>query len=164
MTTINRFLFVLLVATIVIPLPAMTPALFSRTIGAMSLVSASRAEPIRFVPVYFLPTRLGHRPPAMVPDTVLLGIGEPQTIINEIGGDQGLAFDEMKPIPVVSAFDRPTPFWGVPIGRPVGFRNDVQVPSAVPEPATWAMLILGFMLAGTFLRRRQHSYSRAIYR
>ncbi|WP_309643928.1 PEPxxWA-CTERM sorting domain-containing protein [Phenylobacterium sp.] len=30
-----------------------------------------------------------------------------------------------------------------------------QLPSAVPEPATWAMMITGFGLAGTALRRRR---------
>ena len=34
---------------------------------------------------------------------------------------------------------------------------DRQQPGAVPEPATWTMLILGFGFVGTLLRRRQHA-------
>ncbi|WP_332773442.1 PEPxxWA-CTERM sorting domain-containing protein [Phenylobacterium sp.] len=33
----------------------------------------------------------------------------------------------------------------------------VQLPSAVPEPATWAMMIAGFGLAGSALRRRRET-------
>ena len=40
-------------------------------------------------------------------------------------------------------------------GRAVtGGRVVLDVPSAVPEPATWAMMITGFGLAGAALRRR----------
>ncbi|CAN7310479.1 PEPxxWA-CTERM sorting domain-containing protein [Phenylobacterium sp. LjRoot164] len=40
-------------------------------------------------------------------------------------------------------------------------RVSIQVSdfTAVPEPATWAMMIVGFGLAGTALRRRQAAYS-----
>ncbi len=89
--TANRFLFTLLVATVVFPLPAMTPALLSGAESALSVVTAPRAELSRFVPVYFMPTKFGRRPTAMVPDTVLLGMAEPTTIINEIGADRALS-------------------------------------------------------------------------
>ena len=37
----------------------------------------------------------------------------------------------------------------------------VNPPSAVPEPATWAMMITGFGLAGTALRRRNRALAPA---
>lgn len=44
-------------------------------------------------------------------------------------------------------------------GQPVAIRVDnltfTTVPGSVPEPATWAMMIAGFGLAGTALRRRR---------
>ena len=46
------------------------------------------------------------------------------------------------------------------IGRGVKFDNLLvtgNVPSAVPEPATWAMMIMGFGLAGTAIRNRRRS-------
>ena len=48
----------------------------------------------------------------------------------------------------------------VAIGRGVKFDNLLvtgNVPSAVPEPATWAMMIMGFGLAGTAIRKRRRS-------
>jgi hypothetical protein len=38
----------------------------------------------------------------------------------------------------------------------LGYVGDISV-SAVPEPATWAMMILGVAVAGGSLRRRQHA-------
>lgn len=38
------------------------------------------------------------------------------------------------------------------------------VTPAVPEPATWATMITGFLLAGAMLRRRRHSSSRRVFR
>jgi hypothetical protein len=35
------------------------------------------------------------------------------------------------------------------------FSTSVAAPSAVPEPATWAMMIIGFGTAGAMIRRRQ---------
>ena len=46
------------------------------------------------------------------------------------------------------------------LGRGVKFDNLLvtgNVPSAVPEPATWAMMIMGFGLAGTAIRNRRRS-------
>lgn len=44
-------------------------------------------------------------------------------------------------------------------GQPVSIRVDnltfATVAGSVPEPATWAMMIIGFGLAGTTLRRRR---------
>ena len=43
-------------------------------------------------------------------------------------------------------------------GRAVtGGRVVLDVPSAVPEPATWAMMITGFGLAGVAIRRRRET-------
>ncbi|QMW24460.1 PEP-CTERM sorting domain-containing protein [Sandaracinobacteroides saxicola] len=36
----------------------------------------------------------------------------------------------------------------------VGFFNDITG-SAVPEPATWAMMIIGFGLVGSAMRRQR---------
>jgi hypothetical protein len=46
-----------------------------------------------------------------------------------------------------------------PRGRPTVtqvFAGKLDVPAAVPEPATWLILILGFGMVGTGLRRRTH--------
>ena len=46
------------------------------------------------------------------------------------------------------------------VGKGVTFDNLLvtgNVPSAVPEPATWAMMIMGFGLAGTAIRKRRRS-------
>ena len=42
----------------------------------------------------------------------------------------------------------------------IPFSHDTPV-SAVPEPATWAMLIAGFGLAGAAIRRRRQTYAHA---
>ena len=46
---------------------------------------------------------------------------------------------------------------GIPIAlqHDIGFRSYVDVSGAVPEPTTWAMLILGFGLTGAAMRRRR---------
>ena len=71
----------------------------------MALVSsASRAEPVRLVPVYFVSgrTEANPRTAAMVPDTVLEGIADPKTVLNEASEDQAMAFEPFRPIPVVT--------------------------------------------------------------
>jgi hypothetical protein len=39
--------------------------------------------------------------------------------------------------------------------------SDTRIPGAIPEPASWAMLIAGFGLTGAALRRRRYAASRA---
>lgn len=158
----NRTLFALLLATIVIPLPAMTPALLSSAMGAMTLVASAPPPPQATVPVYFIPTRAGPRPPAMVPETVVLSISDPATVITEVGVDRALPFEDLR-IPAIVAFEprMPNPLTLL-IGRPGGGGGvTAKTPSAVPEPATWAMLIAGFALAGSFIRRRRAAASAA---
>lgn len=52
---------------------------------------------------------------------------------------------------------------GTPIGQlssfDLGFRTYVTQVSAVPEPATWSMLIAGFGLVGWTMRRRRAGYA-----
>jgi hypothetical protein len=155
-TMTNRTLFALLVATIVIPLPAMTPALLSGAMGAMTLVASAPPPPQATVPVYFIPTRAGPRPPAMLPETVVLSISDPATVITETGVERSLPFEDLR-IPAIVAFEprMPNPLTLL-IGRPGGGSGvTARTPSAVPEPATWAVLIAGFALAGSLIRRRR---------
>lgn len=41
----------------------------------------------------------------------------------------------------------------------IGFSSSGEVAGAAPEPASWAMMIVGFGLAGTSLRRRRNKVS-----
>ena len=68
----KRALFALLVATIALPLPAMTPALMSSAIGAMALIAAPAAAPelTPMVPVYFRPAR-GRPTQTLTPESEL---------------------------------------------------------------------------------------------
>ena len=50
---------------------------------------------------------------------------------------------------------------GFGLGDPSKFYVRSQMLNAVPEPATWAMIIGGFALAGTTLRRRKSTISAA---
>jgi hypothetical protein len=45
--------------------------------------------------------------------------------------------------------------WSPPTGADRGFRTWVDPGNAVPEPASWAMLIAGFGLTGAAMRRRR---------
>ncbi|WP_082602083.1 PEPxxWA-CTERM sorting domain-containing protein [Phenylobacterium sp. Root700] len=160
--TANRALFGLLLLTVTFPLPAMTPALLSDAVGAMALVSTvSRAEAARSVPIYFIPVRPGapKRPIAMVDDAVLDGIVDPTSIIYEAREESPGSFDQIRPMPVVAEFAVRPPLWRQLIAPPTAGGSGNTFPSAVPEPATWAMLTGGFMLAGALLRRRRDSRS-----
>ena len=44
-----------------------------------------------------------------------------------------------------------------------GYVDNITISSAVPEPATWAMMIIGFGAAGSMVRtaRRQNAFSAA---
>lgn len=42
-----------------------------------------------------------------------------------------------------------------PVDFDVGFRSYVETLTAVPEPASWAMMIAGFAMAGVAMRRRR---------
>lgn len=162
-TTTNRTLFALLLASVVIPLPAMTPALLSSAMGAMSLVATAPAPASPMVPVYFLPTR-APRAPAMLPETVVLSITDPATVISETGVERALPFEDLR-IPAIVEFQPRMPTLLTWLGRPSGGGGGLTSrppTSAVPEPATWAMLIVGFMTAGGFIRRRRRAEAAAL--
>lgn len=157
--TTNRALFGLLLATIVIPLPAMTPALLSSALGAMSLVAAPTRVATPVVPVYFMPAR-GRPKQVLVPEEQLASMAEPEPVIQEANVEQALPFDDIR-TPAIYEIDprlpspwqwllTPDPTVGTGTGRPLP-----RFPTPVPEPSTWAMLITGFVLAGVFIRRRR---------
>lgn len=163
-TITNRTLFALLVATVVIPLPAMTPALLSSAMGAMSLVSAAPSARPTMVPVYFLPARAPNAPPILMPETVVLSMSDPATVISETGVERAMPFEDLR-IPAILEFQPRMPGLLAWLGRPSGgggvTSRDLP-PSAVPEPATWAMLIIGFMTAGGMIRRRRRIAAAAL--
>lgn len=140
----------------------MTPALLSGAVGAMSMITAPATRPVGVVPVYFIPTR-PNRTPAMLPETVLLSISEPKTIITEAGVEQALPFEDLR-VPTIVSFEpprMPKP-WQWLTGRPGGGGGGQFTGSPVPEPATWAMLIFGFMLTGGFIRRHRRQAALAV--
>lgn len=47
-------------------------------------------------------------------------------------------------------------FYGIDFAE---LSNQIEGPSSVPEPRTWAMMLLGFVGIGTALRRRNHRLS-----
>lgn len=57
-------------------------------------------------------------------------------------------------------FEDPYFYAGIWTNGPVDFDYTFKV-TALPEPATWAMMILGFGLAGQAIRRRQTALNRA---
>ncbi|GGD99950.1 hypothetical protein GCM10011529_02650 [Polymorphobacter glacialis] len=77
------------------------------------------------------------------------------TVINPQGGFQAWRSETFSFIASETA--QTLRFWadggpgGVP---PFALLDSVSVTAAVPEPATWAMLVVGFGLVGATLRRR----------
>jgi len=79
------------------------------------------------------------------------------TITTNVGGVSQVTFNS--PLTAFSSFVMTTRAGGdVLFGgdRGQGYRLDALSANVVPEPATWAMLILGFGLVGAVLRRRRH--------
>jgi hypothetical protein len=62
-------------------------------------------------------------------------------------------YEHVSPEPSLSFFDA----YVVRTGGPAWIRVTIGDLSAVPEPATWAMMITGFGLAGAAMRRRRAS-------
>ncbi|WP_293407803.1 PEPxxWA-CTERM sorting domain-containing protein [Phenylobacterium sp.] len=158
----KRALFALLVATIAVPLPAMTPALLSSAIGAMALVAAPSAAPelTPMVPVYFKPAR--HRPAKhLTPESELARLAEPRQALFENIGEPPSPPEDLKLTALYDIQPRlPTPWdWLIAPDGPVttGIPRLPRVTTAVPEPSTWAMLITGFGLAGAYVRRRRRA-------
>ena len=159
----SRTLFGLLVATIVLPLPAMTPGLLSSAIGAMALVGVPAAAPSAapMVPVYFKPARA--RPAkAMAPEHELARLAEPRQALFENVGEPPAPPEDLKLIALYDIQPRmPTPWdWLIAPDTPAttGVRRPLpRVATPVPEPSTWAMMIAGFGLVGAFIRRRREA-------
>ncbi|WP_312164043.1 PEPxxWA-CTERM sorting domain-containing protein [Phenylobacterium sp.] len=159
-------LFGLLLATIVIPLPAMTPALLSSALGAMSLVATPVAGSTQMVPVYFMPAR-GRPKQVLLPETQLAGMAEPRSAIHETSVEQALPFEAIR-TPTLYEIDPrlPSPWhWLVAPDPAAGPRPGgplPRFPTPVPEPSTWAMLITGFVMAGAVIRRRRGAAAAAL--
>lgn len=154
----NRLLFTALLATVIIPLPAMTPALLSGKLGAMSaLAESGPATRLVSLPWYLLPARNRPLAPLSPEDTILLGTPEPAEVIGVLPETRALPFEDFKQTPVVNQGP------SIPPVTPVNWMADRTTPfgpprfpggSTVPEPTTWAMMVTGFLLAGAVLRRR----------
>jgi hypothetical protein len=157
----KRTLFGLLVATIVLPLPAMTPGLLSSAVGAMALVGIPGAAPSTtpMVPVYFKPAR-GRPAKAMTPENELARLAEPRQALFHNIAEPPAPPEDLKVLALYDLQPRmPTPWdWLIAPDTPAttGVRRPLpRVATPVPEPSTWAMMITGFGLAGAFIRRRR---------
>jgi hypothetical protein len=63
----------------------------------------------------------------------------------------------------IASLQPPPGLWETPIGGTVQIDpTPVTPPAAVPEPASWALLIIGFALTGTFARRQPLTRSRLL--
>jgi PEP-CTERM motif len=85
--------------------------------------------------------------------TAFIGIGTfegatppaPPPIINYVNYSGGTAFNYRDDIP-----------FALPLSRDIAFRTTVDVAApAVPEPATWGMMLIGFGVVGASMRRAQ---------
>ncbi|GGE14704.1 hypothetical protein GCM10011529_21380 [Polymorphobacter glacialis] len=86
----------------------------------------------------------------------LAGFANTGTITNNVGGTTQLTFNS--PLEAYSKFLFTTRVGGdVTYGgdKGQGYRLDTLSANAVPEPAAWAMLIAGFGLVGTSMRRNR---------
>lgn len=152
----NRALFVLLLLAAALPVPAMTPALLSGKLGLMAAV----VEPPK-MPLYAgLWRQMSSAPPALLgelrPEPALMGWVEPEVVPTVPAETFALPSDNLlTPVtlitlpsfrPSVQLFPPPT-------------EGETRLPggplSPVPEPATWMLLISGFLLVGHALRGRR---------
>ena len=98
----------------------------------------------------------------------------PSTVMLQIGDDPAQAFTNSDTTPLATNWRRfETTFVGIGIPTEIVFRNgtplgdaeagldNVSLTAGVPEPAAWAMMILGFGLAGASLRRRRPDAAQA---
>lgn len=156
----NRLVFSALLATAVIPLPAMTPALLSGKLGAMSLV-AEAGSPYRLIST---PWYLG------VPKTRPLG-AFPDVDTALFGGEEPLAIESVEPEAVALSSEpllTPTIFapgvpatptrenWLVNTTTPYRPGTNPSI-SGVPEPAAWALMTIGFLSIGAAIRRSRRT-------
>jgi len=150
----NRTLFVLLLLAAALPVPAMTPALLSGKLGLMAAVTEGPDLLLHAAAWRYLAPRtplLGEERP----EPALLGWVEPEVV--PIIPAETLALPADNLLSPLVAFQpplmRPTVF--TPPFAVGGARRPTTAISAVPEPATWMVLICGFGLVGATLRARR---------
>jgi hypothetical protein len=142
-------------ATVLIPLPAMTPALFSSALGALSITLPSTPPAYRVGNVSYFP-RLAPflKPIAPAEDVVLLGTPDPVEVISVSPEEQALFAEELNaPFVLATRLNLGRPFFF--FDRPSPSDGRQLLMSQVPEPSLWAMLIGGFMIVGAVLRRNR---------
>ncbi len=152
----NRALFVLLLLAAALPVPAMTPALLSGKIGLMAAVTEGPK-----IPLYAgLWRQMSSAPPALLgeiqPEPALMGWVEPEVVPTIPAETFALPSESLlTPITLITfpAFRPNLPFFQPPT------EGKTRLPggplSPVPEPATWMLMISGFLLLGQALRRRR---------
>ncbi len=152
----NRVLFGLLLLAAALPVPAMTPALLSGKLGAMSAMVEGQRLPLQVdVWRYLLPRTplLGE----VRPEPALLGWVEPEVVPTIVPIEtEALPIAELTdPITLISMPSFRTEF---PLFPPLT-QGETQLPggglSPVPEPSTWMLLISGFLVVGHALRSRR---------
>ena len=82
-------------------------------------------------------------------DEALLG----QVILSIHFGDAGSGLGDHT---ILYLFTFDTPTTSIDLNQN-GFSNGLIIGNGVPEPATWAMMLLGFGAVGFSMRRRRHA-------
>jgi len=167
-TPANRLLFTLLLATIIIPLPAMTPALLSGRLNAMAAVTEPKdGLRLEALPWMYVPARFnGVAAPLTPPFTMASFLPEPPPVevISALPDGRAAAFEPLNPVTMLEEPLRPTEgVWILPVG-PGGGGLIPTAGSSVPEPTAWSMMVIGFMITGLLLRRgtaRRYAAGRA---
>lgn len=152
----NRALFALLLLAAALPVPAMTPALLSGKLGLMAAVVEGPKMPL----YTGLWRQMSSAPPALLgelrPEPALMGWVEPEVVPTVPAETFALPSDNL--LTPVSLTTLPSFRPNVPLFPPPT-QGETKLPggtlSPVPEPATWMLLISGFLLVGQSLRNRR---------